>query len=130
MYWLLGRKLKLSTNNKFFLKQSSNQAGLAKYNSGVRFHFQHRKSRAFPIESLAHDSGRTLLCAEYCYYQQLKRESAATAARQQAIAKTPAKRSLYQIPNTIVVFAIFFYYLTPLIIQSIHRIWIISTFFV
>jgi hypothetical protein len=39
----------------------------------------------FPIESLAHDSGRTLVCAEYGYpngiskYQQLKKKSAATA---------------------------------------------------
>jgi hypothetical protein len=31
------------------------------------FHFQHRNSRTFPIESLAHDSGRTLVCAEYGY---------------------------------------------------------------
>jgi hypothetical protein len=29
--------------------------------------FQHRNSRTFPIESLAHDSGRTLVCAEYGY---------------------------------------------------------------
>jgi hypothetical protein len=34
---------------------------------GYGFHFQHRNSRMFPIESLAHDSGRTLVCAEYGY---------------------------------------------------------------
>jgi hypothetical protein len=34
---------------------------------GGVFHFQHRNSRTFPIESLAHDSGRTLVCAEYGY---------------------------------------------------------------
>jgi hypothetical protein len=42
------------------------------------FHFQHKNSRTFPIESIAHDSGRTLVCAEYGY-QQLKKKSAATA---------------------------------------------------
>jgi hypothetical protein len=31
------------------------------------FHFQHRNFRTFPIESLPHDSGRTLVCAEYGY---------------------------------------------------------------
>jgi hypothetical protein len=31
------------------------------------FHFQNRNSRTFPIESLALDSGRTLVCAEYGY---------------------------------------------------------------
>jgi hypothetical protein len=31
---------------------------------GYGFHLQHRNSRTFPIESLAHDSGRTLLCAK------------------------------------------------------------------
>jgi hypothetical protein len=42
-------------------------------------------SRTFQIESLAHDSGRTLVCAEYglsegiSKYQQLKKKSAATA---------------------------------------------------
>jgi hypothetical protein len=29
--------------------------------------FQHRNSRTFPIKSLAHDSGHTLVCAEYSY---------------------------------------------------------------
>jgi hypothetical protein len=47
-------------------------------------------------------------------YQQLKKKSTptalntvlASAARQQAIAKTPAKWSAYQIPSAIVVFVI------------------------
>jgi hypothetical protein len=34
---------------------------------GYGFHFQRRICRTFPIESLAHDSGRTLVCAEYGY---------------------------------------------------------------
>jgi hypothetical protein len=34
---------------------------------GYGLHFQHRNSRTFPIESLAHDSGRTLVCAECSY---------------------------------------------------------------
>jgi hypothetical protein len=45
-----------------FIKQYSNQ-----YVLGYGFHFHHRNSRTFPIESLAHDSGRTLVCAEYGY---------------------------------------------------------------
>jgi hypothetical protein len=38
MYWLLGRKSKLSTSNKLliYIKQYSNQSGLTEYNSGVR----------------------------------------------------------------------------------------------
>jgi hypothetical protein len=34
---------------------------------GYSFHFQHRNSRTLPIEIFAHDSGRTLVCAEYGY---------------------------------------------------------------
>jgi hypothetical protein len=34
---------------------------------GYGFHFQHGNSRTIPIESLAHDSGRTLVCAKYGY---------------------------------------------------------------
>jgi hypothetical protein len=37
----------------------------AVYIAGI--HFQHRNSRKLAIESLAHDSGRTLICAEYGY---------------------------------------------------------------
>jgi hypothetical protein len=37
IYWLLGRKSKLSTSNKFsYIKQYLNQSGLTEYNSGVR----------------------------------------------------------------------------------------------
>jgi hypothetical protein len=36
MYWLLGRKSKLSTSNKLLIyKTNSNQSGLMEYNSGV-----------------------------------------------------------------------------------------------
>jgi hypothetical protein len=35
--------------------------GLRNTALGYGFHFQHRNSRTFPIESLAHDSGRTLV---------------------------------------------------------------------
>jgi hypothetical protein len=31
------------------------------------FHFQHRNSRMFPVKNLEHDSGCTLVCANYCY---------------------------------------------------------------
>jgi hypothetical protein len=34
---------------------------------GYGFHFQHRNSRMVPIESLVHDSGTALVCAEYGY---------------------------------------------------------------
>jgi hypothetical protein len=34
---------------------------------GYGFHFQHRNSRTLEIESLAHDSGSTLVCAECGY---------------------------------------------------------------
>jgi hypothetical protein len=84
---------------------------------GYGFHFQQRNSRTFPIESLAHDSGRNLVRAEYGYPKgspdtnsyrrnpplQLsiqcspqhtsKRPNSEPhgATRQQAIAETPAK---------------------------------------
>jgi hypothetical protein len=35
--------------------------------TSVHFHFQHRNSRTFAIESLAHDSGSTVVCAECGY---------------------------------------------------------------
>jgi hypothetical protein len=38
-----------------------------KQNLGYGFHFQHRNPRPFPIDSLAHDSGRALVRAEYGY---------------------------------------------------------------
>jgi hypothetical protein len=34
---------------------------------GYSFHLKHRNPRMFPIESFAHHSGRTLVCAEYGY---------------------------------------------------------------
>jgi hypothetical protein len=34
---------------------------------GYGFHFQHRNFGSFPVEDLAHDSGRTLVRAEYGY---------------------------------------------------------------
>jgi hypothetical protein len=84
------------------------------------------------MESLAHDSGRTLLCAEYGYPKgspntnsyrrnpqlQLSIQCSPQrtpkwpnskphwATRQQAIAKTPAKLSAYQILSVIVIFVI------------------------
>jgi hypothetical protein len=69
MYWLLGRKSKLSTSNKplIYKKQYSTNLDLRNTTLGYGFHFLHRNSRTFPIESLAHDSGRTLVCAEYVY---------------------------------------------------------------
>jgi hypothetical protein len=53
--------------NFSYIKQYSNQSGLKNTAVGNGFHFQHRNSRMFPIESLAHDSGHTLVCAEYGY---------------------------------------------------------------
>jgi hypothetical protein len=55
-----------SPTNFSYIKQYSNQSGLTK-TLGHGFHFQHRNSRTFPVESLARDSGRTLVCAEYGY---------------------------------------------------------------
>jgi hypothetical protein len=49
---------------------SSHSVDLSKYRDKFTlhgFHFHHRNSITFPIESLAHDSGRTLVCAEYGY---------------------------------------------------------------
>jgi hypothetical protein len=45
---------------------------------GTGFHFQHRNPRALPIESFAHDSGRTL-SEGISKHEQLKKKSAATA---------------------------------------------------
>jgi hypothetical protein len=60
MYWLLGRKSKLSASNKLIY-------GTILYpiwTCGIQ---QHRDSRLFSIESLVHDSGHTLVCAKYGY---------------------------------------------------------------
>jgi uncharacterized Zn-finger protein len=118
MCWLLGRKPNLSLRNTTL---------------GYGFHFQHRNSRTFPIESLVHDSGRTFVCAEYGYpkgspntnslkrnptlqlsiqcppqhtSRRLNSEPHGATRQQQAIAKTLAKLSAYQIPNVIVVFVV------------------------
>jgi hypothetical protein len=56
----------LQATNFSYIKQYSNQSGL-NATLGYGFHFQHRNSRTFPIESLAHDSGRTSVRAEYGY---------------------------------------------------------------
>jgi hypothetical protein len=34
---------------------------------GYGFHIQHRNSTTFPVKHLGHDSGRTLVSAEYGY---------------------------------------------------------------
>jgi hypothetical protein len=51
------------------LWQSNTQTNLDLQNTtlGYGFHFQHTDSRRIPIEGLAHDSGRTLVCVEYGY---------------------------------------------------------------
>jgi hypothetical protein len=88
--------------------------------AGYGFHFQHRNPRTLQIEIFAHDVGtcRIRLSEGISKHQQLKKKSAATAlntvltsahtqtacephgaTRQQAIAKTPAKWSAYQIPS-------------------------------
>jgi hypothetical protein len=68
MYWLLGRKSKFSTSNKFLIYKTIFKPiwtyGIA---LGYGFHFQHRHSTTFPIESLAHYNERTLVCVEYGY---------------------------------------------------------------
>jgi hypothetical protein len=54
MYWLLAPKSKLSTSNKLLI-----------YKTILKPIWTY--SRTFPIEILAHDSGRTLVRAEYGY---------------------------------------------------------------
>jgi hypothetical protein len=51
------------------LIQSNTKTNLDVRNTtlGYGFHFQHRNSGTFPIESFAHDSGCTLVCTEYSY---------------------------------------------------------------
>jgi hypothetical protein len=56
VYCLLERKSKPYSNNELLIyKKYSKQSGFPEYNSGVRL----------SIESHAHDSGSTLVCAEY-----------------------------------------------------------------
>jgi hypothetical protein len=106
MYWLLGRKSKLSTSNKLLIYKTILKP-IWTYGIQLWGTASTSNTRTFPIENLAHDSGRTLVCAEYGYP---KNKSTATAlkysarlsshpkdlivnraTRQQAIAKTPAK---------------------------------------
>jgi hypothetical protein len=51
------------------LTQSNTQTNLDLWNTtlGYGFHIQHRSFGTFPVEDLAHDSGRTLVRAEYFY---------------------------------------------------------------
>jgi hypothetical protein len=69
MYWLLGRKSKLSTSNKLLIHKTILKPiwtyGIQLW--GYGFHSQHRNSRTFLIESLAHNCGRTLVSSEYGY---------------------------------------------------------------
>jgi hypothetical protein len=54
------------------LIQSNTQTNLDLRNTtlGYGFHFQHRNFRTFPVEDLAHDTGRTLVRAEYGYQKE------------------------------------------------------------
>jgi hypothetical protein len=65
--WLLKRKSKLSTSNKLLILDTQTNLDIRNRTLEYGFHFQHRKSRMLPIESLVHDSGRTLVRAEYGY---------------------------------------------------------------
>jgi hypothetical protein len=86
----------------------------------------------FPIESFVHDSGRSLVRAEYGYRRDLEMPAIRSysspqrtskrpsnephgATRQQAIAKTLAKGSAYQIPSVIVV-----------LIVLVCKVWFVS----
>jgi hypothetical protein len=68
MYWLLGRKSNLSTSNKLLIYKTILKPiwtyGIQLWGTAST---SNRNSRTFPTESLAHDSGRTLVSAEYGY---------------------------------------------------------------
>jgi hypothetical protein len=68
MYWLLGRRSKLSTSNKLLIYKTILKPiwtyGIQLWGTAST---SNRNSRMFPIEIHAHDSGRTLVCAEYGY---------------------------------------------------------------
>jgi hypothetical protein len=49
------------------MKQYLNKYGLMEYNSGVRLPLPTKEPRTLQIESFAHGSGHTLICAEYGY---------------------------------------------------------------
>jgi hypothetical protein len=68
MYGLLGRKSKLSINNKLLIYvQNYAQTNLDLRNTtlGNRIHVQHRNTRTLPAEGSAYDNGRTMVCTEY-----------------------------------------------------------------
>jgi hypothetical protein len=68
MYWLLGRKSNLSTNNKRLLYKAILKPiwtyGIQLWGTAST---SNRNFRVFPVKNLAHDSGRTLVRAEYGY---------------------------------------------------------------
>jgi hypothetical protein len=109
MYWLLRHKSQLSTRYKLLIYKTILKP-IWTWNTtlGYGFHFQQRNRRTFAIESFGHDSGRTLVRAEYGYpkgspvtnlplqlsIQCLPQHTPKLphrATRQQAIVKTPAK---------------------------------------
>jgi hypothetical protein len=67
MYWLLGRKAKLSVDNKLLVYKAILKPiwvyGIQLW--GNRIHVQHRNTRTLPVEGYAHDNGRIMVCAEY-----------------------------------------------------------------
>jgi hypothetical protein len=65
----------LTIISEYFLKN----LGSMNKTLGHGFHFQHRNSRTPSIESPSHDSGRTLVRAEYGYPKGSPNKSAATA---------------------------------------------------
>jgi hypothetical protein len=69
MYWLLGRKSELSTSSKLLILYKTIFKPIWTY--GIQLwgmaSNSNRNSRTFPIESLVHDSGHTLVCAKYGY---------------------------------------------------------------
>jgi hypothetical protein len=69
----------LQTTNFSYTKQYSTNLDLRNTTLGYGFRIQHRNFGTFPVEDLAHDSGRTLVRAEYGYpNQELKKKSNAT----------------------------------------------------
>jgi hypothetical protein len=66
MYWLLGRKSKLSKQQTPHLQNyTQTNLGLRNTTLGNRIHVQHRNTRTLPVEGSAYDNGRTMVCAEY-----------------------------------------------------------------
>jgi hypothetical protein len=69
LYWLLGRKSKLSKSNKLIIYKTILKP-IWTYRIqlwGTASTSNIENSGKFPIRSLAHDSARTLVCAEYGY---------------------------------------------------------------